>query len=301
MCATMISASHFNPRPPWGGRLRRAEELRRLAEISIHALRGEGDLALRLGAVQRKISIHALRGEGDKVSLVTFKYILTFQSTPSVGRATKPPNINQYCEGISIHALRGEGDILTPLSLPRALYFNPRPPWGGRLEEWATTSKTTQFQSTPSVGRATRLRSILRPAKLFQSTPSVGRATHLYQWDTGRQVISIHALRGEGDPAQPLNNAQCRYFNPRPPWGGRQKEMGITGTTAKISIHALRGEGDYIGLQMINAENIISIHALRGEGDNSISWTGTVTKVISIHALRGEGDPAKRWYHFVSL
>ncbi len=56
------------------------------------------------------------------------------------------------------------------------------------------------FQSTPSVGRATMsMRQFVIQAIKFQSTPSVGRATHLYQWDTGRQVISIHALRGEGD------------------------------------------------------------------------------------------------------
>ena len=34
-------------------------------EISIHALREEGDRRRRTGAVQRKISIHALREEGD--------------------------------------------------------------------------------------------------------------------------------------------------------------------------------------------------------------------------------------------
>ena len=58
------------------------------------------------------ISIHALRGEGDG----------------------KPPNINQYCEVISIHALRGEGDIINRFGL----------------------CVITRFQSTPSVGRATR-------------------------------------------------------------------------------------------------------------------------------------------------
>ena len=34
------------------------------------------------------ISIHALRGEGDRLAKHPFPQITTFQSTPSVGRAT---------------------------------------------------------------------------------------------------------------------------------------------------------------------------------------------------------------------
>ena len=57
--------------------------------ISIHALRGEGDLAIKV--VRKfgiKISIHALRGEGDANALNVSIPWLIFQSTPSVGRAT---------------------------------------------------------------------------------------------------------------------------------------------------------------------------------------------------------------------
>ena len=35
-------------------------------EISIHALRGEGDRVDKIIANKRAISIHALRGEGDR-------------------------------------------------------------------------------------------------------------------------------------------------------------------------------------------------------------------------------------------
>ena len=34
--------------------------------------------------------------------------------------------------------------------------------------------------------------------------------------------ISIHALRGEGDSFKHLISPPLSYFNPRPPWGGRQ-------------------------------------------------------------------------------
>ena len=35
---------------------------------------------------------------------------------------------------ISIHALRGEGDNLAASASYFLIHFNPRPPWGGRLD-----------------------------------------------------------------------------------------------------------------------------------------------------------------------
>ena len=59
-----------------------------------------------------------------------------------------------------------------------------------------------------------------------------------------QRMISIHALRGEGD---------CRAQR-------RRHESGI-------SIHALRGEGDSADEVRRHSRDEISIHALRGEGD----------------------------------
>ena len=104
----------------------------RLVEISIHALRGEGDGSdpeksegrkdfyprppwggRRYHGVQQAdgqgISIHALRGEGDH-------------------RGHDPPCLEQ----ISIHALRGEGDYVGWIYNQVTGDFYPRPPWGGR-------------------------------------------------------------------------------------------------------------------------------------------------------------------------
>ena len=78
---------YFYPRPPWGGRPLQALAEQRIAQISIHALRGEGDVFAPKLRKNFVISIHALRGEGD---------IFT------------PSNIAGL--PISIHALRGEGD-----------------------------------------------------------------------------------------------------------------------------------------------------------------------------------------------
>ncbi len=125
-----------------------------------------------------------------------------FQSTPSARRATWMVDDKQYVCDISIHALREEGDL------------------GGECEQHARQ----RFQSTPSARRATY--GGYYPNALletFQSTPSARRATCRgnktpeYIW-----VISIHALREEGDTAF----SKTRMALP------------------KISIHALREEGD---------------------------------------------------------
>ena len=100
--------------------------------ISIHALRGEGDYCRFHRVFNLTISIHALRGEGDCQAYRQSTAHSTFQSTPSVGRATIAVRFDRHFDDISIHALRGEGDAIALYRLRETSYFNPRPPWGGR-------------------------------------------------------------------------------------------------------------------------------------------------------------------------
>ena len=201
------------------------------------------------------------------------------------------------------------------VAAPFFVHFNPRPPWGGRqqgryksrdkrrisihalrgegdrvkqceIQDWK------EFQSTPSVGRATitvrtaaqkwknfnprppwggrpQSEYLATANKIFQSTPSVGRATLLpCAMVIAVLDISIHALRGEGD--QGFRAVWCsgwEHFNPRPPWGGRRRQKLGGSRMTVISIHALRGEGDPSMLCSVCLSDI-SIHALRGEGDD---------------------------------
>ena len=129
---TPAPPTNFYPRPPRGGRhfqiepealvelflstpsARRATLFQRrsgaVEEISIHALREEGDVIDGNNAVSYEISIHALREEGDALLpsmtpkqahfyprpprggrpeiMVTFGYSQKFLSTPSARRAT---------------------------------------------------------------------------------------------------------------------------------------------------------------------------------------------------------------------
>ena len=123
---------------------------------------------------------------------------------------------------ISIHALREEGDLL-------------KTDLGEHIAE---------FLSTPSARRATLLRSFgLSGSAQFLSTPSARRATIFHEDADTALMISIHALREEGD-----------LFS--------QQGFAVVG----ISIHALREEGDpcFVAQPLFQQ---ISIHALREEGD----------------------------------
>ena len=82
------------------------------------------------------------------------------------------------------------------------------------------------------------------------------------------EVISIHALREEGDFLI----------------------VGDVNIQFPISIHALREEGDLARWVLICGCSKISIHALREEGDERLCSQCRTACSISIHALREEGD-----------
>ena len=60
--------------------------------------------------------------------------------------------------------------------------------------------------------------------------------------------ISIHSLRMEGDSAFPFPQLVPPYFNPLPPYGGRQQLAVHDAQSLVISIHSLRMEGDFFSL-----------------------------------------------------
>ena len=79
--------------------------------------------------------------------------------------------------GISIHALRGEGDARPHKKQLRSVYFNPRPPWGGRLAETLVSLGLSKISIHALRGEGDRGGLLIFTSK----------------------TISIHALRGEGD------------------------------------------------------------------------------------------------------
>ena len=124
-----------------------------------------------------KISIHALREEGDQFLQLLEVDILRFLSTPSARRATLCYLMDGRWTDISIHALREEGDCGTKRA----------------------DAPFQKFLSTPSARRATTENQPFCPKKLFLSTPSARRATPQETPSASNRLISIHALREEGD------------------------------------------------------------------------------------------------------
>ena len=100
---------------------------------------------------------------------------------------------------ISIHALREEGDAPIRQSASLATNFYPRPPRGGRRRVPGARSGQSYFYPRPPRG----------------GRPGRGR----YLWPC--QLISIHALREEGDVQRGAASDALYHFYPRPPRGGR--------------------------------------------------------------------------------
>ena len=148
------------------------------------------------------ISIHALRVEGDDGSdAQEIALQLVFLSTPSGWRATYSMSKTKSVE-------------LLFLSTPSG--------WRATCAFSGATKCSGLFLSTPSGWRATAVTMLYALAdQIFLSTPSGWRATHQTGRLEGGVVISIHALRVEGD---------CN-------------ELRVC-SQEFISIHALRVEGD---------------------------------------------------------
>ena len=101
---------------------------------------------------------------------------------------------------ISIHALREEGDAAGNGTNRRMGNFYPRPPRGGRLCMWTSAA---------------------RPTRYFYPRPPRGGRRFRTPFQRYLTVISIHALREEGDFGGKLAYKMRCDFYPRPPRGGR--------------------------------------------------------------------------------
>ena len=84
----------------------------------------------------------------------------------------------------------------------------------------------------------------MKKEQTFLSTPSARRATGSAGVGRSIELISIHALREEGDLMRIPGRSLLFYFYPRPPRGGRQALLDVLQVFQRISIHALREEGD---------------------------------------------------------
>ena len=122
----------------------------------------------------------------------------------------------------STRALRVEGDYHNVVFVGYDEKFLSTPS-GWRATCCLLPMRTsTIFLSTPSGWRATYNGPFSYGATLeFLSTPSGWRATLAVSHGRRCWIISIHALRVEGDPARQGGARANEDFYPRPPGGGR--------------------------------------------------------------------------------
>ena len=167
--------------------------------VSIHALLAECDTSRQAANSRERVSIHALLAECDQVS---FRDASIYE--------------------VSIHALLAECDGKRGRRNARRDGFNPRTPCGVRLPGVQFGIVAGQFQSTHSLRSATpvnadisrtiksfnprtpcgvRLINVLTciVMKTFQSTHSLRSATRPIPKQSGRLIVSIHALLAECD------------------------------------------------------------------------------------------------------
>ena len=168
------------------------------------------------------ISIHALRGEGDVTYGTVAVYQRHFNPRPPWGGRPKLG----YLAALQSHfnprppwggRLFADNDVFGSDN-----DFNPRPPWGGRPDREDSYTNQKKFQSTPSVGRATIVQGYRFPNIIISIHALRGEGDEIVQgYRFPNMLISIHALRGEGDTVLYSSVFLCIDFNPRPPWGGR--------------------------------------------------------------------------------
>ena len=118
-------SANFYPRPPRGGRLFCAA---RAASSRVFLSTPSARRATRAGEpflLLPEISIHALREEGDFALQRHCRDLRRFLSTPSARRATCPREREVRVLHISIHALREEGDFWAlSTSAPRSVFLS---------------------------------------------------------------------------------------------------------------------------------------------------------------------------------
>ena len=133
---------------------------------------------------------------------------------------------------ISIHALREEGD--NGLSEPGKplMQFLSTPSARRATDADGDTLTVTEFLSTPSARRATECRRTCRKSRrYFYPRPPRGGRHHLPSAGHQNELISIHALREEGDHLPSTRASPPTNFYPRPPRGGRPSAL-YSGLTA---------------------------------------------------------------------
>ena len=235
-----------------------------------------------------EISIHALREEGDAPS---------GRNTPDTPNFYPRPPRGGRLEG-AVHGIKTKdfyprpprgGRRVSGLVGASPTYFYPRPPRGGRQLARRLQGVQQGFLSTPSARRATgdvdRVEATIDISihALREEGDDLPCSRYLEIQDFyprpprgGRLEGAVHGIKTKDFYPRPprggrrvsgLVGASPTYFYPRPPRGGRQLARRLQGVQQGFlsTPSARRATGD---VDRVEATIDISIHALREEGDD---------------------------------
>ena len=195
MCS---STQRFNPRLPGGRRLTCRHVLLQRCVVSIHAFRGEGDLAYYDIPNFTVVSIHAFRGEGDRRRLRNRAQCYGFNPRLPGGRRPLRSTLIASMSCFNPRLPGGRRPLRSTLIASMSC-FNPRLPGGRRLDKIATFVERRRVSIHAFRGEGDR--ALLRRALADR--------------------VSIHAFRGEGDALGGIEDERDQRFNPRLPGGRR--------------------------------------------------------------------------------
>ena len=267
----------------------------------------------------RKISIHVPRAGDDRNCFAAAMLLTTFQSTSPVRGTTHARLFVQQLLTISIHVPRAgdDGDFevyapctpefqstspvrgttsFTPMKVPSALYFNPRPPCGGRPVLALHFAQAGQISiHVPRAGDDTSAGFLSVLDQRFQSTSPVRGTTHLQLISSFAIPISIHVPRAGDD--QPITHSvhEMINFNPRPPCGGRRRDR-IARARNYLHFNPRPPCGGRLILPERKSRFIcISIHVPRAGDDLAVRVNHANEGHISIHVPRAGDDDLSFW------
>ena len=172
-----LCSNHFYPRPPRGGRPeQRQKQPRNRQHFYPRPPRGGRPGLIAASTMLPQISIHALREEGDPCLWSPTPWQADFYPRPPRGGRLSLELETDDLMKISIHALREEGDILARLDwvCPKCISIHALREEGD-IQRTPEGMEIRQFLSTPSARRATdRLRAKVQRVPHFYPRPPRG-------------------------------------------------------------------------------------------------------------------------------
>ena len=246
--ATWVSPSSswrtrdFNPRSPYGERLRFSVRDDGRMAISIHAPHTGSDVGLRVPYPSREISIHAPHTGSDDVVAVR-------------GR---PP-------AISIHAPHTGSDRSRNAGSGLSAYFNPRSPYGERRGSSGASSSASYFNPRSPYGERPLAAIVVALVRQFQSTLPIRGATVRYPVGEHPRCISIHAPHTGSDGAEVVPAHVEVRFQSTLPIRGATSVIDVQGLNERISIHAPHTGSDSCAMYITGLSNYFNPRSPYGE------------------------------------